>query len=82
MSTPDRPVERADERPPADRQPRWGVRALWFLALAALALVVAAAQGRHTVGTLGSTIIGLLGAARCSLLGVRALHGVERIRGR
>lgn len=62
---------------PAVRPPRWGVRALWFLALAVLALVVAGAQGRHTVGTLGSLAIGLIGAARCSALGVRAFRAVD-----
>jgi peptidoglycan/LPS O-acetylase OafA/YrhL len=56
---------------PAKRRPRWGLRTLGFLGLAFLAIVVSASLGHHTVGTLGSLLFGLLGAAYCSVKGLR-----------
>jgi hypothetical protein len=52
-----------------------------FLTLAVVALITATTQGHHTIGTLGSTILGLLGAAYCSIKGVqdaraRGVHGL------
>jgi hypothetical protein len=53
------------------RRPRWGLRTLGFLALALVAIVTSASLGHHTVGTLGSLLIGLAGAAYCSAHGLR-----------
>jgi ABC-type glycerol-3-phosphate transport system permease component len=46
-------------------------RTLGFLGLALLAIITSASLGRHTFGTLGSLIFGLVGAAYCSVRGVR-----------
>ena len=56
---------------PKKRRPRWGLRTLGFLGLALLAIVVSASLGHHTVGTLGSLLFGLIGAAYCSVKGLR-----------
>jgi peptidoglycan/LPS O-acetylase OafA/YrhL len=56
---------------PERRRPRWGLRTLGFLGLAFLSLVVALTQGHHTFGTFGSLLFGLIGAAYCSLKGLR-----------
>jgi hypothetical protein len=42
-----------------------------FLGLALLAIVTSASLGHHTVGTIGSLLFGLIGAAHCSAKGVR-----------
>jgi hypothetical protein len=63
------------DRPPAPRTkrgPRWGVRTLLFLVLAFVAIFTAQAMDRNTVGTLGSLVLGLGGAAYCSVRGIRA----------
>ena len=52
-----------------ERRPRWGLRTLGFLGLAFIAVVTSAALGHHTVGTLGSLLFGLIGAAYCSVRG-------------
>jgi peptidoglycan/LPS O-acetylase OafA/YrhL len=56
---------------PERRRPRWGLRTLGFLGLAFLAIVVSASLGHHTAGTLGSLLFGLIGAAYCSVKGLR-----------
>jgi len=56
---------------PEKRRPRWGLRTLGFLGLALLAIVTSATLGHHTVGTMGSLLFGLIGAAYCSVKGVR-----------
>ena len=56
---------------PEERRPRWGLRTLGFLGLALLAIVVSASLGHHTGGTLGSLLFGLIGAAYCSVKGLR-----------
>jgi peptidoglycan/LPS O-acetylase OafA/YrhL len=56
---------------PEKRQPRWGLRTMGFLGLALLAIVTSASLGHHTVGTIGSLLFGLIGAAYCSAKGVR-----------
>ena len=53
------------------RRPRWGLRTLGFLGLAFVALVTSATLGHHTFGTLGSLLIGLIGAGYCSVKGIR-----------
>ena len=63
--------ERQPAGSPERRRPRWGLRTLGFLGLALLSLVTALTQGHHTFGTLGSLIFGLVGAAYCSVRGVR-----------
>jgi hypothetical protein len=74
----------ADRNPPAaptKRGPRWGVRTMLFLVLAFVAIYTAKAMNGHTVGTMGSLVLGLGGAAYCSVRGVRdararGLHGL------
>jgi hypothetical protein len=56
---------------PDKRRPRWGLRTLGFLILAFLAIVTSASLGHHTAGTLGSLFFGLIGAAYCSVKGLR-----------
>jgi hypothetical protein len=57
--------------PPPRKPPRWGLRTLGFLVLGFVAVFTAQAMGHHTVGTLGSSVIALAGAAYCSVQGVR-----------
>jgi peptidoglycan/LPS O-acetylase OafA/YrhL len=57
---------------PQKRQPRWGLRTLGFLGLALLAMVTAISLGGYTFGTLGSLLFGFIGAAYCSVKGVRS----------
>jgi peptidoglycan/LPS O-acetylase OafA/YrhL len=66
---------------PENRRPRWGLRALGFLGLALLAILTSIGLGGHTFGTLGSLIIGLVGAAYCSIRGLRVAleHDVVRM---
>ena len=56
---------------PARRRRRWGLRAIGFLVLAMVAVVTAMAMGHHTIGTLGSLLFGICGAAYCSVQGLR-----------
>jgi hypothetical protein len=65
---------------PQPRRRRWGLRTLGFLALAFVAIVASASLGHHTVGTLGSLLIGLVGAGYCSVKGVRAMTDDDRVR--
>ena len=64
----------------AGRRPRWGLRTLGFLALAFTAIVTSAALGFHTAGTLGSLLLGLTGAAYCSIQGLRRALDEEAFR--
>ncbi len=57
--------------PPQKRRPRWGLRTLGFLGLVLLAIITSASLGGHTFGTLGSLILGLVGATYCSVKGLR-----------
>lgn len=65
---------------PERRRPRWGLRTLGFLALAFLAIVTSASLGQHTVGTLGSLLFGLVGAAYCSIKGLRVVFDNDAFR--
>ena len=65
---------------PAKRRPRWGLRTLGFLGLALLAIVTSASLGHHTLGTLGSLLFGLIGAAYCSVKGVGVARDSELVR--
>jgi hypothetical protein len=42
-----------------------------FLILAMVAIFTAMAIGHHTIGTLGSLLFGIVGAAYCSVQGLR-----------
>ena len=55
---------------PRQRRPRWGVRTLGFLGLALIAIITANSLGGNTIGTFGSLLFGLIGAAYCSLRGL------------
>ena len=71
----------APQRPgPPERRPRWGLRTLGFLGLAFLAIVTSASLGRHTAGTLGSLLFGLIGAAYCSVKGLRVALDTDLFR--
>ncbi len=69
-------AEQPAVRRPAKRK-RWGLRTLGFLLLGMLAVVVSSAQGYHSIGTMGCTLIGLGGAAYCSVRGWRAMESNE-----
>jgi hypothetical protein len=71
-------------KPSADgrRPPRWGIRTLWCLALAAFAMATAGSIGHQTMGTLGCTLLGLGGGAYCSVRGLSGLAGWEWLRRR
>ena len=68
-----------DTAPPRKKKPpRWGLRTLGFLVLGMIALMTANAQGYSSIGTVGCTVIGLLGAGYCSYRGLRAMNGPGR----
>ncbi len=69
---PDEPGPSGPAGLPQKRQPRWGLRTLGFLGLALLAMVTAISLGGYTFGTLGSLFFGFIGAAYCSVKGVRS----------
>ena len=72
----------SDERPSRPREKRWGLRTLGFLALAAGSLL-----GRNLMQSSGHTdfvlltfiglVVGLVGAAVCSVRGIRAWNGLS-----
>jgi hypothetical protein len=62
------------ERRSTDRRPpRWGVRTLWFLALALLCIGASTLQGHYTVLTLTGLLVGFVGAMICSVRGLLTL---------
>jgi peptidoglycan/LPS O-acetylase OafA/YrhL len=72
-------IESPPQSPPK-RPPRWGLRTLGFLGLALAAIVTSASLGHHTFGTLGSLLFGLIGAAYCSVKGVRGALDDDLVR--
>jgi peptidoglycan/LPS O-acetylase OafA/YrhL len=77
----DEPVPSRPAGLPQKRPPRWGLRTLGFLGLALLAIITSVSLGGHTFGTLGSLVFGLVGAAYCSIKGLRVAleHDVVRM---
>lgn len=65
------------EEAPKKRRIRWGLLLLGFLLLGTVALFTAQAQGYHTLGTIGCTVIAFVGAAFCSFKGWRAMENLE-----
>jgi hypothetical protein len=65
---------------PPRRRPRWGLRTLGLLGLALVALVTSASLGHHTAGTLGSLVLGLVGAGYCSVKGLQAAVDDDAVR--
>lgn len=68
------------EKSPARPTPRWGLRTLAFLALAATSVVtsnVLRAQGNVDLVllTFSGTMIGLVGAGVCTVRGLQSLRG-------
>jgi peptidoglycan/LPS O-acetylase OafA/YrhL len=61
---------RAQPGPDGRRRPRWGLRTLEFLILAVVALIMSQVSGGYTWGQLGSLVLGLGGAAYCSMRGI------------
>ena len=75
-----------DQETPPRRPPRWGIKTLGFLVLGFVSMFTAQAMGHQTVGTMGSLIFGLGGAAYCSIQGIRSARrrgfaGLLRSRG-
>lgn len=71
---------------PGRPAPRWGLRTLAFLTLAAVSILTsnvmyARDDASLVLVTFAGTVIGLVGAAVCSLRGLLAMHG-SRPRGR
>ena len=71
---------------PGRTAPRWGLRTLAFLTLAAASILTsnvmyARDDASLVLLTFAGTVIGLVGAAVCSLRGLLAMHG-SRPRGR
>ena len=63
------------ERPVRPRPPRWGVRAMWWLALALASVLtsnvlLAAGNSDWVLLTFLGTVVGLGGAAYCSAKGL------------
>jgi peptidoglycan/LPS O-acetylase OafA/YrhL len=56
-----------------EKRPRWGLRTLGFLGLALLSLVTATSTGHYTLGSFSSLLFGLIGAAYCSVKGLRTV---------
>jgi peptidoglycan/LPS O-acetylase OafA/YrhL len=65
---------------PPKRRPRWGLRTLGFLGLALVAIVTSASLGHHTLGTFGSLLFGLIGAAYCSVKGLQGAFDDDAFR--
>ena len=65
------PTERAPKRR------RWGLWTMGFVILAIIALATAQAQGYNTLGTFGCTILGIAGAAYCSIRGWKSMIRLE-----
>lgn len=65
-----------EDRGPAKRRRRWGIWTLGFLALAMIAMITAQTLGAYTVGTFGSLVFGLVGAAYCTFHGLREAREV------
>jgi len=55
------------------RPKRWGLRTLGFLALALISVLAAELQQTYTLLTLPGLLLGLAGAAVCSLRGLMSL---------
>ncbi len=73
---------RADDvRSSLRRRRRWGLRLLGFLALAMVSMITAQAMGGYTIGSLGSLLFGIIGAAYCTVQGLREVReqGVWRL---
>ena len=55
------------------RPPRWGVRTIGWLSLAIVATLAQQIQGHFSFITLGGLLMGLGGAAYCSIEGARGM---------
>ncbi len=55
------------------RRPKWGVRTLLFLILAVAGILASNVQGHYTLLTLIGLVVGLGGAAVCSVRGLATL---------
>ncbi len=53
---------------------RWGVRTLVYLAIALVSILASILQGHYTLLSLAGLLIGLVGAAICSIRGLSTLR--------
>jgi len=77
--------EEAASRPSKPDVPHWGKRTVAFLALMLAAVVISSLQGTYTPLTLLLLLVGFLGAAVCSAIGLAMMYRVppdQRARGR
>jgi hypothetical protein len=70
--------------PPSRTGPRWGLRTLGFLTLALASVLLSnldAADGRsdYALLTFLGTVVGLVGAAWCTVRGIREWTGLNRL---
>ncbi len=61
----------APEDPPKKRAQPWGVYTLGFLVLTFSMVVVSTTQGHYSALTLLGLLVGLVGAAWCTVKGIR-----------
>jgi predicted MFS family arabinose efflux permease len=72
-------------RPRKPDVPHWGKRTLGFLAVLLAAVIISSLQGHYTVLTLLLLLVGFVGAALCSVMGLVTMYRVppdQRVRGR
>jgi nitrate/nitrite transporter NarK len=53
----------------------WGIYTLGFLTLAFVMMVVSSSRGTYTVLTFIGLVVGLVGAAFCTVKGLKSLRG-------
>ena len=63
-----------EEMPPRQpRKPRWGIYTLGFLAFAFIMVITSNTQGHYTLLTFSGLVIAFVGAAFCTVKGLRGL---------
>ena len=77
------PTDRATT-PRGPRTTRWGIRTLGWLALALVSVLASNAFYARDVtdfvlATFGGTVVGLVGAAYCSIRGLQAWQGLGKL---
>jgi nitrate/nitrite transporter NarK len=65
----------APKKHPKPKTTPWGIYTLGFLTLAFVMMVVSSSQGTYTVLTFIGLILGLVGAAFCTVKGLKGLRG-------
>jgi hypothetical protein len=57
---------------------RWGLLTLMFLGIALACVLVSGSQGEYTALTAGGIVIGFIGAAFCSVKGLKGFSWLPR----